>query len=62
MKEAQMYQPNMLGHYHRDIVLVVSRDRYYVTCTLSCGHTIDVSRQFYKKYKDHATLCIKCSK
>lgn len=62
MKEAQMIQPNCLGHYHRDVREAVPFDRYYMLCTLSCGHQVKLTRQWFKKYRDSATLCVECSK
>jgi hypothetical protein len=55
-----MMVPNSLGHYHRDITKVVSTSRWYVKVGMSCGHTKELSKQAYAKYKDHATLCVAC--
>jgi len=60
MKEANMVQPNSLGHYHRDIVSAVSHDRYYMMLALSCGHKKLMSKAGWKKYHDSATLCTDC--
>ena len=61
MKEKDMLNPNMLGQYHRDIVVAVHVDRWHTRVYLSCGHTTEISRVSYNKYKDDATLCLACS-
>jgi hypothetical protein len=61
-KEKDMVQPNRLGHYHRDIKSFEIADRYYMRLVLSCNHNIEVSKQVFKKHKDHAFLCSKCSR
>ena len=61
MKEAQMNNPNQLGHFHRDIAKVIKQGQYNVTIELSCGHIKQMSRQAYNKYKNHATLCCECT-
>lgn len=55
-----MIQPNELGYYHRDIVHAEKLGRNYLI-TMSCGHQTKMSWQGYKKYKDHAHLCVECS-
>ena len=62
MKEKDMQNPNHLGHFHRDIVrvLLTVKNPYYVK-VLMCNHTKEMSKAAYKKYKDHATLCLTCS-
>lgn len=61
MKEAQMHNPNHLGHYHRDIVKVLDHKPYRVKVLMSCNHTKWITTSYYKKYKDDATLCTTCS-
>ncbi len=61
MKEAQMLQPNKLGHYHRDIVSARPQGRYYMKLVLSCGHNTSMSKQAYKKHQNSAVLCVVCS-
>ena len=62
MKEAQMQQPNSLGHFHRDMVSWEKKDKYYITVRLSCGHEVTRTKHWLKKYADSATLCLDCSK
>ena len=61
MKEKEMHQPNHLGHYHRDIVKIVDRKPYHVKICMTCNHTSWISLASYKKYEDHAHLCLICS-
>ncbi len=61
MKEKDMHNPNTLGHYHRDIVEATPIDQWHTKVTMSCNHTKEMSRASYKKFKDHATLCMTCS-
>ena len=61
MKEAQIHNPNSLGHYHRDIKRVVGRKPYYVKIVMTCNHTKWISLANYGKYRNHATLCPTCS-
>jgi len=47
----------------QDVVSATVRDGYYMTMTLTCGHTVDISRYGYKKFhlnKDNAVGCLKC--
>lgn len=61
-KEKDMKNPNYLGHFHRDIVTHKHMSRYYTKVTLSCGHVKEISRQYFEKYKEDATICISCFK
>ena len=61
MKESGMTNPNLLGHYHRDIKKMIDHRPYQYKILLSCNHTKWVSIQYFKKYKDDATLCLTCS-
>jgi len=61
MREKDMHNPNILGHYHRDIVRVIDKKPYYRKVLMTCNHTKWMSTQSYNKYKNHATLCPTCS-
>ena len=61
MKETDMTNPNSLGHWHRDIIRSEKSKPYYMKVTLSCGHSKEISIESWKKYKDSATLCGKCT-
>ena len=55
-----MNNPNILGHYYRDIVSSVVQDRHWMLVTLSCGHVKEMSKYAYKNFGSNATLCVKC--
>ena len=60
-KEKDIINPNGLGHFHRNIVSHVHKNRYYTQIALSCGHVKEISRQFYNRHYNDATFCGTCT-